>query len=219
MPARVRLTLMVVGTLALAAIALTLVLSGGDGAGEQTDLGSDAWAGAQRPDIPAKDFTLRDQDGREVSLRDYRGQVVILTFMYSTCQDTCPVLASTIRAALDDLPKDVPALAVSVDPKNDTPETAKKFLLARSVNGRMAFLLGDRAQLAPVWKDYGVQPQLAADGGIDGTKDHSAVVILLDERGRQRIGFPYDHVTPEGVAHDVKRLQAQGASASSSGGS
>jgi protein SCO1/2 len=210
---------MVVGTLALAAIALTLVLSDGGDGGTEPALGADAWAGAQRPAIPAKDFTLRDQDGRTVSLEDYRGKVVILTFMYSTCQDTCPVLASTIRAALDDLPKDVPALAVSVDPKNDTPETAKKFLLSRSVNGRMSFLLGSRPELARVWKDYGVQPQLAPDGGIDGEKDHSAVVILIDEQGRQRIGFPFDHVTPEGVAHDVRRLQAQGASSSSSGGS
>jgi protein SCO1 len=207
MPARLRLTFMVVGTLALVAIGLALLLGrkGDDG----DALGADTWAGALKPDIPAEDFTLRDQDGKTVSLSDYRGQPVILTFMYSTCQDTCPLLASTIRAALDDLPADVPSLAVSVDPKNDTPETAKQFLLKRSVNGRMEFLLGSRAQLAPVWKAYGVQPQLGQGGGIDPEKDHSAIVVLIDGQGRQRIGFPAEKATPEGVAHDVKRLQAE----------
>ena len=112
-------------------------------------LGANGFAGGLRPAIPPKDFTLRDQDGRMVSLRALRGQVVVLTFMYSTCQDTCPVTATTIRGALDDLGHDVPALAVSVDPAHDTPNSAEAFLVKRSLSGgRMRFLLG-RAHSSP----------------------------------------------------------------------
>lgn len=161
------------------------------------------WAGATRPvGIPPRDFSLRDQDGRPASLAAYRGQAVVLTFMYSTCVDTCPAQAQTIRAALDELGHDVPVLAVSVDPANDTETRAKRFLIKQSLTHRMRFLLGTRAQLAPVWSDYGIQPQ-----GRDF--EHSAYVLLIDAEGRQRIAFPAAELTSAGLAHDLRRLSAR----------
>lgn len=199
---------MVVGSIALVAIVLVVVLSRTQ-AQDEPPLGQDGWAGAISPDIPAKDFTLRDQDGRPASLKQYRGRNVILTFLYSTCQDTCPVTASTIRTALDDLGTDVPALAVSVDPANDTPLSARKFLLKRSVNGRMRFLLGTQAELAPVWKAYGVLPQRPGKPTADPAFAHSARIVLIDRRGRQCVAFPIEQATPEGIAHDLRRMQAE----------
>ena len=205
MPARLRLALMVAATLVLAACAGVLLFAGGDD--DATAGAGGAFAGAQRPAIPPQDFTLRDQDGRRVRLSAYRGRVVVLTFLYSTCRDTCPVTASQIRGALDALGSDVPAFAVSVDPANDTPQSAKRFLLDRRLSGgRMRFLLGTRAQLAPVWRAYGISPQ--GDEGDDGAFEHSAYVLLIDRRGRQRVSFPFDKLTPEGLAGDIRRLQA-----------
>jgi protein SCO1/2 len=199
MPARVRIALFVTAVLALGAAALVTVLARPGADGEE----GAAFAGAQRPAIPPQDFRLRDQDGRAVSLRDYRGRVVVLTFLYTTCRDTCPLTATQIRGALDDLGRDVPALAVSVDPAKDTPERARRFLFKRGLaHDRMRFLLGSRAQLQPIWKAYGIRPQGEAF-------DHSAYVLLIDRRGRQRIGFPVQQLTPEGLAHDIRRLQAE----------
>jgi protein SCO1/2 len=199
MSARIRLALFVTAVLALAGAALVILLARpGAGAGD-----SRVFAGSIRPAIPPQDFRLRDQDGRAVSLRDFRGRVVVLTFMFTTCRDTCPLTATQIRGAMDDLGTDVPALAVSVDPANDTPERARRFLFKRGLGrDRMRFLLGSRAQLEPVWKAYGIQPQGEAF-------DHSAYVLLIDRRGRQRIGFPVAQLTPEGLAHDIRRLQAE----------
>ena len=197
---RLRLTLIVIATMAILTAAVVVVFAK-PGGGPR--VGADGWAGSLRPAIPPKDFSLRDQDGKPVSLHQLRGHVVVLTFMYSTCQDTCPVTATTIRGALDDLGHDVPALAVSVDPAHDTPATAEAFLVKRSLtHGRMRFLLGTRAQLAPVWKAYGIQPQ-------GNGYEHSAYVLLIDKRGRQRIGFPIDELTSEGLAHDIRRLEAE----------
>ena len=144
-PARVRLALMVAASLALLAALLVVAFArGGDASA------GDRWAGSLRPPASRRRTSaLRDQDGREVSLRALRGQVVVLTFLYTHCQDTCPVTATTIRGALDDLGHDVPALAVSVDPAGDTPASARRFLLQRRLtHDRMRFLLGRRAQLA-----------------------------------------------------------------------
>lgn len=160
------------------------------------------WAGATRPSqIPAGEFGLRDQDGRAVSLSAYRGEPVILTFLYSTCEDTCPQQAQEIRAALDDFGRDVPVLAVSVDPAQDTPARARRFLLKQNLTDRMRFLLGTRAELEPIWKQYGIAPQAK---GLD----HSAYVLLLDDRGRQRIAFPAAKLTSDGLLHDLQRLTA-----------
>jgi protein SCO1/2 len=188
---------MVVATLVIAAAAGAVLLAGPGG----PPPAARGFAGSLRPAIPPRDFTLRDQDGRTVSLRDARGRVVVLTFLYTTCRDTCPVMATQVRGALDQLGHDVPALAVSVDPAGDTPVTARRFLSRRGLTGRMRFLLGDRAQLAPVWRAYGIRPQQDAF-------DHSAYVVLLDRRGRQRVSFPAERLTPEGLAHDIRRLEA-----------
>jgi protein SCO1/2 len=198
MPARVRLALMVVATLAILAAAGVIVFAR---TGPATPVGAGGFAGSLRPDIPPKDFTLRDQDGREVSLRQFRGRVVVLTFMYSTCRDTCPVTATTIRGALDDVGHDVPTLAVSVDPAHDTPDTAEAFLVRQGMSaGRMRFLMGSRARLAPIWRAYGIQPQ---GNGFE----HSAYVLLIDKRGRQRVSFPVSELTDSGLAHDIRRLE------------
>jgi protein SCO1/2 len=167
-------------------------------------LGAGGFAGAlSPPDIPPKDFTLTDEDGKRVSLPGYRGHVVVLTFMYSTCQDTCPVTATTIRGALDELGHDVPALAVSVDPAHDTPDTAEAFLVKRGLSaGRMHFLLGTRAQLQPVWKAYGIQPQ-------GKSFEHTARVVLIDKRGRQRVAFPVEQLVDRDLAHDIRKLEGE----------
>jgi protein SCO1/2 len=200
MPARVRLALIVFASLAILGSAGVLVFANPERAAPPR---ADGFAGSLPPDgIRVRDFRLRDQDGHLASLRQYRGQVVVLTFMYSTCQDTCPVTATTIRGALDQVGHDVPTLAVSVDPANDTPDSAERFLLKQGLSaGRMRFLLGTRAQLQPVWHAYGIQPQ---GNGFE----HSAYVLVLDKSGRQRVSFPVDQLTDRGLAHDIRRLEA-----------
>ena len=199
-PARVRLALIVFATLSILGASGVILLAKPEPA---TPVSADGFAGAVSPsDIAVRDFSLRDQDGRPASLREYRGRVVVLTFMYSTCQDTCPVTAQTIRGALDQVGHDVPVLAVSVDPAHDTRDTAERFLVKQGVSaGRMRFLLGTRAQLQPIWKAYGIQPQ--GEGF-----EHTAYVAVLDQSGRQRVAFTIDHLTDRYLAHDIRKLES-----------
>jgi protein SCO1 len=151
------------------------------------------------PNFRAPEFSLLDQDGRRTTLSEYRGRVVILSFMHAGCNETCPIMTQQIRGALDDLGARVPVLAVSVNPAEDTPRLARHFIAKQHMTGRMRFLVGTLAQLKPVWKGYGIQPD------IDGLH-HSAFVFLIDRRGIGRIGFPAAHLTPEGLAHDLRKL-------------
>jgi protein SCO1/2 len=105
---------------------------------------------------------------------------------------------------MDQLGHDVPAYAVSVDPANDTTNSAHVFLNQAHLTGRMHFLLGPDNALQQVWKQFGIRPQ-------ERDSEHTAYVVLLDASGRQRVGFPFDKLTPEGLSHDLRRLEAQGA--------
>ena len=195
---RVRFVLVAVTLCAVAAVAGVLL------AERRIDNGgmelTDGWAGALRPEgQPVPEFSLSDQDGKTVTSASLKGEPVVFAFVYSTCRDTCPAQVQTIRGALDDLGRDVRVIGISVDPANDNPARAKAFLLKQSMTGRMDFLMGTRAQLAPVWKGFAIQPQQA-------NLEHSAHTVLADARGFQRIGFPFDYLTAERLAHDLGRL-------------
>ena len=196
---RIAFALLVVGVAALGAIVLAAT-GGGDPEPVALD---NQFAGASMPQgLFAPDFQLRNQDGERVSMRSLRGQPVIVTFLYTHCQDTCPIMAQTVRGALDDLGHDVPALAIAVDPPNDTPSSARKFLAEQRATGRIDFVLGSRAELRPVWRGFGVRPQRV-------TEEHNARVTLVDARGIQRVGYPGSEATPERLAHDLALLERE----------
>jgi protein SCO1/2 len=196
---RIAIALVLVGALALGGIVLAAT-GGGD---EDPVAAPNQFAGATMPaDARAPDFKLRDEQGEQVSMRALRGQPVVVTFLYSHCQDTCPITAQTIRGALDELGHDVPALAISVDPPNDTPASARKFLAEQRANGRIRFVLGSRAQLHPIWTGYGITPQRI-------TQEHLAHITLVDARGFQRVGYPIAQATPERLAHDLRLLERE----------
>jgi len=158
------------------------------------------WEGAVRPPgTRLPDFELTTQDGEAMTASSVRGRPVVITFVYSTCEDTCPAQVQSIRGALDDLGRDVPVVGISVDPANDTPARARAFLLEQSMTGRMEFLLGTREELGPVWEAFGIAPQREG-------REHSAYTVLVDAEGRQRIGFPASELTPSRLAHDLARL-------------
>jgi protein SCO1/2 len=148
------------------------------------------------PGVPAPDFDLRDENGDRLRMRDLRGKPVIVTFLYSTCRDTCPATAQQIRGALDDYGRDVPAVAISVDPSQDTEASARRFLAEQHMTGRMKFALGTREQLEPLWRAYGTTPQTVQE-------DHMARAVLIDSRGLQRVGFPMNETSPDMIAHDL----------------
>jgi protein SCO1 len=214
MNARARLVLIVIAALALPAAVLAAIAarsSDSNGAAAIVeDVGSSGakapaspFKGAARPKAPPADFALRDQNGDLVQLSALRGKVVVLTPLYTHCQDTCPLTAQQVRGALDDLSggqrNSVRALALSVDPANDTADSARRFLVERRVSGYLDFLLGPRSELQPVWRDYGFAPQTTE-------QEHNSYVVVIDKRGRQRVGFPVDYLTPEDLAHDIRVL-------------
>jgi protein SCO1 len=160
--------------------------------------------GTLPPRVYAPQFTLRDQNGKPISMSQYLGKPVVVTYTYTHCKETCPIQAQMIRGALDDLgPKHrIPALAISVDPFGDSAASARTFIAKAGLTGRMRYVLGTRRQLQPVWRAFAVQPQLR-------DSEHQALITLVDRRGRQRVAVAINQTSPEDLAHDIRVLERQ----------
>ncbi|MDQ6852908.1 MAG: SCO family protein [Actinomycetota bacterium] len=156
------------------------------------------------PGALAPDFTLTDgPTGETVTLSSLGGRVVLLTFLYTSCVDTCPLTAETIRGARDrlgDAAKSVTLIAVSVDPQGDTPTTTRQFVIDHRLEGSLRYLIGSQATLARVWQAYGIAQAVS-------TRDvlHSDVVYLIDKHGRGRL-LLHSTVTPDVLASDLSLL-------------
>ena len=157
---------------------------------------------------PAPGFALPDQYGRTISLASLRGTPVILTFLYSHCGAPCVLIAQQIRGALDELSeaggRPASAVIVSADPAGDTPAAVRRFLAEVSLSGRAYYLTGSPAQLASVWRAFGVRPASAGSA----TFAKYATVRLIDARGRERVIYGTEQLTPEALVHDVGKLAA-----------
>src|SRR5438132_2480797 len=160
--------------------------------------------GEPLPSQIAPDFTLTDgPTGQVITLSSLKGQVVLLTFLYTRCPDACPLTAETIRAARDklgDTAKDVVFVAVSVDPQGDTPATTRQFVHDHNLDGSLRYLIGPQAALSRVWQMYSV-----AQAGSGADVLHSDRIDSIRKTSRGRILLHSD-VTPADLATDLNIL-------------
>src|SRR3712207_1990504 len=101
---------------------------------------------------PAPEFTLTSQDGHRLSLSDFRGKAVALTFIFASCTDTCSLLTDKMARVQDQLGNlfgnEIVFISITVDPKRDTPEVLKQYAQNFKANlTGWTFLTGDEATI------------------------------------------------------------------------
>jgi protein SCO1 len=147
---------------------------------------------AQRlPEIaPAPGFALTSQDGTLVTLEDFRGKVVAVTFIYTSCVDSCPVLTAMMVYVQDLLGHDFGAkvvfVSITVDPERDTPEVLKQYAHTFGANlAGWSFLTGTSAVIKEVTRRYGVFASKMANGDVD----HTFLTSIVDPHGILRVQY------------------------------
>lgn len=205
---------------AIAAVLLTLASSalvacgsaGGDGA---TDGSAGRFAVAEA--LPAglagraaPRIRLADARGGTFDTRTLAGKPYLVTFLYANCPDVCPLIGAQLRDTLDRLGADaarVGVVAVSVDPRGDTPAAVRTWLQRQHEPPQFHYLIGSEAQLRPVWSAWYAAPQIPGDP----ESAHTAIVWLVDADGRLAAkvaaGQPFD---TSGLARDVRSLLTAG---------
>ncbi len=152
--------------------------------------------------------SLHNYQGQPVSLSGYRGKAVFVTFLYTHCPDVCPLIASQLHntlARLGSRARDVQLIAVSVDPRGDKPAAVAKFLHEHELVGEMQYLIGGGAELAPVWKAWGVGS--SQDVGNPEFVNHSALVYGISASGKLTTIYAASF-SPSEIVHDVPMLLA-----------
>jgi len=166
---------------------------------------------ALTPPRTAPPIVLRDAEGKPVTLAAQRGRYVLVTFLYTHCPDVCPLIAANLNQAVRQLgpsARDVRVLAVSVDPKGDTPAAVHAYTRAKHLVPQFEYLIGTAAQLRRVWAAYDV---LAVSRKAD-LVDHIAYTALVDPSGRERVLYDA-HVRARQVVHDLHLLMRREAPA------
>ena len=158
------------------------------------------------PPTVAPQIALHDQNGKPFKLSSLRGKAVFLTFVYAHCPDVCPLIMQALGAAKRSLPDPsiMRIVAVSVDPKGDTPNVVREFLRARELNGKATWLLGTRAQLRPVWAAYNILAKSVPE--TPAIIEHVSLIYGIDARGRIRVGYPASPLKSSWIEHDAPIL-------------
>jgi protein SCO1/2 len=129
-------------------------------------------------------FTLTNQDGRAVSLSDFKGRVVLVTAVYSTCTTTCPMMLTKVRTVLDDLTpaqrNDLAVVAFSLNPESDTRELRAMTAKIYGMKSEFHFVNGVPSEINALLDNLNVA---RTRDDKSGQIMHSNLFFLLDREG------------------------------------
>jgi protein SCO1/2 len=158
---------------------------------------------------PAPEFTLTNQYGQRLALKELRGKVLAITFIFASCADTCPLLTKMagIQNRLgSDFGKKVHFVSITVDAERDRPEVLKQYAEGHKANpAGWAFLTGTPAEIREVAKRYGIYYKKTPRGDVD----HTFLTSLVDQSGILRVqyvqymGVQFD---PDEMLRDLQSL-------------
>ena len=159
---------------------------------------------------PVPDFKLTDQDGRPFQFAAARGKIVLVTFVFTTCPDVCPLFTANfagIQRRLDEQKiTDYLLLTITTDPERDNAAVLKEYA-GRFKAGfkRWSFLTGTRAELSKVWKFVGVNVVKTDSGQVQ----HTSFTTLIDRQGRRRGDYYGDKWREKEVLKDIEWLRTE----------
>jgi cytochrome oxidase Cu insertion factor (SCO1/SenC/PrrC family)/thiol-disulfide isomerase/thioredoxin len=133
-------------------------------------------------DRPAHDFTLTNQFGRSVSLRSFRGKVVILGFNDSECTTMCPLTTTAMldaKAMLGSAGSKVQLLGVDANPKATSLEDVLSYSQVHGMLNSWDFLTGSLPQLKKVWHEYSIGVEISHK-----LVDHDPAIFVISPRGQ-----------------------------------
>jgi protein SCO1/2 len=162
---------------------------------------------------PAPPVALTDSGGQPFALASLRGKAVVVSFIYTTCNGSCPATTHRLGRVQDVLKsaglwgKRVEFVSISLDPVRDTPEALANYArLYDADTSAWHFLTGPADRVGHVVAAWGMWAKV----GLSGTIDHPSRIFLLDPRGHQREIYNLEFLTPDSVLQDVRTVLEEG---------
>jgi protein SCO1 len=178
-------------------LSVSLLLSMLSGAGPLADIG------------PAPPVALIDAEEKPFRLDGLRGKAVVVSFIYTTCNGSCPATTHNLYRVQQALKGaglwagQVEFVSISLDPARDTPEVLRRYAKIYGADpDAWHFLTGPPDKVSRVVTSWGMWARI----GPSGVLDHPSRIFLIDPRGRQREIYNLEFLTPEGVLQDVRTV-------------
>jgi protein SCO1 len=153
-------------------------------------------------------ISLADARGGRFDTAKLAGKPYVVTFLYTRCPDVCPLIGIELKSALAVLgpkAKGLLVVAVSVDPRHDSPKAVRRWLKTHGEPPAFHFLTGSERVLKPVWKSWFVAPQREGDP----RSAHTSIIWLVDRHGRLAGGISAGTALPtDDLVHDLETLVA-----------
>jgi protein SCO1/2 len=143
--------------------------------------------GKSRPDTQwhkIRPFRLKNQFGKEVSLEDWNGKIIIVDFFFTSCPSICPTLTRNMKRLQDAFSKTdtiVRFLSFTIDPARDSSAKLKAYGDKYRINHDTWWMLtGPKSEIY----DLGLREfkaNIAQEGGVDTSFMHTDRFFLLDK--------------------------------------
>ncbi len=178
-------------------LSLSLVLAALSGASPLADIG------------PAPPVALIDAEEKPFHLDRLRGKAVVVSFIYTTCNGSCPATTHNlyrVQQALKEAglwARQVEFVSISLDPARDTPEVLRRYAKIYGADpAAWHFLTGPPDRVGRVITSWGMWAKV----GPSGVLDHPSRLFLIDPRGRQREIYNLEFLTLDAVLQDVRTV-------------
>jgi protein SCO1/2 len=159
----------------------------------------------------APDFELTTQDGGRLRSAELRGKVLLVSFIFTTCNGSCPATTSRLSKIHTELKARgllgqdhrIRFVSISLDPARDTPAVLKNYMQLYDIEPvDWTFLTGDQDEVKKTLAAWGMWAKPAANGQLD----HPSRVYLVDEKGRTREIYNLSFLKPAWVVEDIALL-------------
>jgi protein SCO1/2 len=161
---------------------------------------------------PAPRTVLVDSAGKPFNLASFKGKVVLVSFVYTTCNGACPATTSSLRGIQKTFEQaklwrnSVEFVSITLDPRRDTPEVLSRYArLFGADSANWHFLTGSPSEVESVIAAWGMWAKI----GPTGVLDHPSRIFLLDPRGHQREIYNLEFLKADSVLQDVRGLIAE----------
>jgi len=158
---------------------------------------------------PAPDFALQDSAGKSIRLADLRGKVVLVSFIFTTCNGSCPATTHRLAKVHESLNqrgllKDkVRFVSITLDPERDRPEVLRDYKRLFEIEGdSWHFLTGSPAEVKKVHAAW----DMWARPGANGQLDHPSRIFLVDGHARIREIYNLEFLRTPWVIEDIEAL-------------
>lgn len=155
----------------------------------------------------APHIDLVDQNNQRVTSEDLKGKVVLINFIYTNCEESCPVMVHKFmdiaRKLGEEMGRSIQLVSITMDPERDTPEKLKKYAEGlKADTSKWMFLTGEKETVDSVLKGF----QFTYMKNEDGSFVHANGIMALDRNGVWRYQFNVLTDTVDIVIDRIKEL-------------